>query len=66
MQPLSRQDLVKPHIDELRQQAQQARIAQAASQARQQQARQRRHKARNLRAPALARRILAALALRSP
>jgi hypothetical protein len=65
MQPLSRQDLIKPHIAELRQQAQQARMAQAARDARQPQ-KQHRHKARHLRAPALARRMLAALGLRNP
>ena len=62
MQPVSRQDLIKPHIAELRQQAQQAHMAQAtrqARQARQPQTRQHRHKTRHPPAPALARRVRA-------
>ena len=62
MQPVSRQDLIKPHLAELRQQAQQAHMAQAtrqARQARQPQTRQHRHKTRHPPAPALARRVRA-------
>jgi hypothetical protein len=63
MDLLSRRDLIKPHIAELRQQS---RRAQAVRQAREPQTRQRRYKARRLKAPAPVRQVLAALGLRSP
>ena len=64
MQPLSRQDLVKPRIAELRQQAEHARTAQAASRARRPPTEQRRHHAPAI-ARALARRVLAVLGVRA-